>query len=271
MKKGDLLAANGDTLTLDQEGVSAVEFLNNFVTKLDSAGFVVHMHAVGDGAVRSAIDAIEIAKKSNKNSSLPHTIAHMQVVHPDDQQRLGELGIYLAFTYGWAIPDYFYDLSVIPFVEELPNLEPETLYNEANYYIQATYPTKTAKNAGAVLIAGSDAPVDTREPVPFSHIATGMTRNNLVGDDVFALNANQTLSVHELIAAYTINGAKAMRQDDIVGSIEVGKRADLIILDRNIVELAESDDPAKVYDVSETQVLTTIFDGKRVYQAPMAQ
>lgn len=271
MKKGDLLAANGDTLTLDQEGVSAVEFLNNFVTKLDSAGFVVHMHAVGDGAVRSAIDAIEIAKKSNKNSSLPHTIAHMQVVHPDDQQRLGELGIYLAFTYGWAIPDYFYDLSVIPFVEELPNLEPETLYNEANYYIQATYPTKTAKNAGAVLIAGSDAPVDTREPVPFSHIATGMTRNNLVGDDVFALNANQTLSVHELIAAYTINGAKAMRQDDIVGSIEVGKRADLIILDRNIVELAESDDPAKVYDVSETQVLTTIFDGKRVYQAPIAQ
>jgi len=98
-----------------------------------------------------------------------------------------------------------------------------------------------------------------------------MTRNNLVGEDVFALNANQTLSVHELIAAYTINGAKAMRQDDIVGSIEVGKRADLIILDRNIVELAESDDPTQVYNVSETQVLTTIFDGKPVYQAPTAQ
>jgi len=267
-ERGELLAANGDTLTLKGESVPAVEFLNTFVTKLDSADFAVHMHAVGDGAVRAAIDAIEAAKTHNKNSTLPHTIAHMQVVHPDDQKRLGALGIYLAFTYGWAIPDYFYDLSVMPFVEELTNLEPETLYDEASYYIQASYPARTAKEAGAILIAGSDAPVDTREPVPFSHMATGMTRNAKVGDEVFTLNANQTLSVHDMIAAYTINGAKALRQDHLVGSIEVGKRADLIIIDRNIVQLAESDDPEKVYEVYDTQVLTTIFDGKSVYQAP---
>lgn len=270
-EKGEALAASGDTLILNEEGVSPIDFLNTFVTKLDAANFTVHMHAVGDGAVRAAIDAIEMAKQSNEASVLPHAIAHMQVVHPDDQQRLGELGIYLAFTYGWAIPDYYYDLSVMPFLDELANLEPDTIYDEANYYMQATYPTKTAKDAGAVLIAGSDAPVDTREPVPFSHMATGMTRNDFVGDDLFALNANQTLSVHEMIAAYTINGAKALRQDDIVGSIEVGKRADLIIIDRNIVELAESDDPERVYDVYETQVLATIFDGTLVYEAPAAQ
>ncbi|MGL5360107.1 MAG: amidohydrolase, partial [Shewanella sp.] len=270
-ERGELLAANGDTLTLKGQSVSAVEFLNTFVTKLDSADFAVHMHAVGDGAVRAAINAIEAAKTYNKNSTLPHTIAHMQVVHPEDQKRLGALGIYLAFTYGWAIPDYFYDMSVMPFVEELSNLEPATLYDEANYYIQASYPAKTAKDAGATLIAGSDAPVDTREPVPFSHMAAGMTRNAQVGDEVFTLNANQTLNVHEMIAAYTINGAKALRQDNLVGSIEVGKRADLIILDRNIVQLAESDDPEKIYEVYDTQVLTTIFDGKPVYQAAAPQ
>lgn len=266
-EKGETLAASGDTFLFNENHIAPINFLNTFVTELDAADFVVHMHAVGDGAVRSGIDAIEIAKTKNSSSNLPHTIAHLQVVHPDDQQRLGELGIYLAFTYGWAIPDYLYDLSVMPFLDELDNLEPATLFDENNYYIQATYPTKTTKDAGAVLIAGSDAPVDTREPVPFSHMATGMTRNDFIGDELYSLNASQVINVHQMIAAYTINGAKALRQDDIVGSIEVGKRADLVIIDRNIVELAESDDPEAIYGVYDTQVLTTVFDGEVVYQA----
>ena len=153
----------------------------------------------------------------------------------------------------------------MPFLDELADFEPASLYNADNYYMQATYPTKTVKDAGAVLVAGSDAPVDTREPVPFSHMATGMTRDDLVGEEPVALNANQRLTVHDMIAAYTINGAKALRQDDIVGSIEVGKRADLIVIDRNIVELAESENPDDVYEIYDTEVLATIFDGKVVY------
>ncbi len=268
--KNEVLAADSSSLLLKDKNIATVNFLNGFVSALDQANITTHMHAVGDGAVRAAIDAIELAKTSNPNSELPHAIAHMQVVHPDDQQRLGELGIYLAYTYAWAVPDYEYDLSVIPFIDELADFNPATLYSEDNYYIQATYPVRSTKDAGAILVAGSDAPVDTREPVPFVHMATGMTRDDLIGEGdaavPYALNANQTVSVHDMIAAYTINGAKALRQDDVVGSIEVGKRADLIIIDQNIVELAEdTENPFAVYDIFDTQVLTTIFDGKVVY------
>lgn len=262
---GELLAADANSLLIKEQGVNTKTFLNEFVSKLDAADLTVHMHCVGDGASRAAIDAIEAAKTKNPSSTLPHAIAHMQVVHPDDQQRMGELGIYLAYTYSWAIPGYEYDLSVMPFVDELSDLTPTSLYNPENYYMQAVYPTKTTKDAGAVLVAGSDAPVDTREPVPFVHMATAMTRSDFVDENLVVLNENQVLNVHEIIEAYTINGAKALRQDDLVGSIEVGKRADLIVIDRNIVQLAESENPEDVIGVYDTQVLTTIFDGKVVY------
>ncbi len=265
LESGELLAADANSLLIKEQGVNTKTFLNNFVTALDGAGMTVHMHSVGDGATRAAIDAIEAAKVAHPDSTLPHAIAHMQVVHPDDQKRMGDLGIYLAYTYAWAIPSYEYDLSVMPFIEELSDLSPASIYDVNNYYMQATYPTRTTKDAGAVLIAGSDAPVDTREPVPFVHMATAMTRSDFVGEELIALNADQVLNVHEIIEAYTINGAKALRQDEQVGSIEVGKRADLIVIDRNIVALAESENPEDVIDVFDTQVLTTIFDGKVVY------
>lgn len=270
-ERGELLGADRNSFSIKAQSVSTLDFLVRFVTELDKAGLTVHMHAVGDGATRAAIDAIETAKAANPASTLPHAIAHMQLVHPDDQQRLGKLGIYLAFTYGWAIPGYDYDLSVIPFVDELDSLAAESLYQPDNYYMQAVYPAKSAKDAGAVLVAGSDAPVDTREPVPFVHMATGISRSDFVGDELITLNADQQLSIHDMLAAYTINGARALNQDALVGSIEVGKRADLIVIDRNVVKLAESDDPMAVYDIAETQVLTTLFDGKVVYNAAKAQ
>lgn len=264
-QKGELLAAAGYTSLLAENNVNTITFLNTFVSQLDKADLTVHMHSVGDGSTRAAIDAIEYAKQQNTVSELPHTIAHMQVVHPDDQTRLGDLGIYLAFTYSWAVPSYEYDLSVSPFLDELADATPANLYADDNYGMQSVYPVKTAKDAGGILVAGSDAPVDTREPVPFVHMATGMTRADLIQGEPVVLNADQVVSVHDMIAAYTINGAKALRQDDIVGSIEVGKRADLIVIDRNIVELAENEDSDAVYDIFDTQVLTTIFDGKVVY------
>jgi len=269
--KGELLASDANGIALKQNNVNRVKFLNDFVSALDQANFVAHLHAIGDGAVRASVDAIEAAKTANPASSMPHAIGHLQTVHPADQERIGKLGIYTAFTYGWANPDLSYNMSVIPFVETLDTgtLTAQTMFKADSYYMNAVYPTKTILDAGATLIGGSDAPVDTREPLPFTHMAAGITR----GDDTgLVLNESEVLSVHDMIKAYTINGAKALRQDDVVGSIEVGKRADLIIIDRNIVELAElSDSPKKPEDVNavlgifDTQVLTTIFDGKVVY------
>ena len=233
------------------------KFVLDYTRALDAAGFTVHSHAIGDRAVRVAVDAFEAAQAANGDSFLPHAIAHAQLVHPDDQKRIGKLGLYMAFTYAWMDPDFSYDMMVIPFFAEL---EDEThLYDLDSYYMRNVYPVRSLKEAGAILVAGSDAPVETRSPRPFVNMAIGLTRAN----EGAALNANQTVNVHDLLAAYTINGANALGQADRVGSIEVGKRADLAVLDRNVVELAEQERWA---EFAATNVVLTLLDGEVVYE-----
>ncbi|MBY5922006.1 amidohydrolase [Ferrimonas balearica] len=235
--------------------------LMDSVPKLAGADYTIHIHAIGDRAARVAINALEAAKNVAGAESLPHQLAHLQVVHPDDQVRIGELGIYTAFTYGWIWPEYLYDLTINPFIDQLDSLEPEDLYNPANYLMQNVYPTRTVWANGANLAAGSDAPVDTREPLPFYHMIQGYLRANEEG---FVMNESERVDFADMVAAYTINGARALRQNDITGSIEVGKRADMIILDRNIIEVANGETP---WEVAETEVLRTLFDGNVVYDA----
>ncbi|MCZ6852928.1 MAG: amidohydrolase family protein, partial [Gammaproteobacteria bacterium] len=236
------------------------KFVLDYTKALDAAGFTVHSHAIGDRAVRVAVDAFVAARAANGHSGLPHAIAHAQLVHPDDQTRIGELGLYMAFTYAWMDSDFSYDMMVIPFFAQL---EDEThLYDLDSYYMQNVYPVRSLMDAGAILVAGSDAPVETRSPRPFVNMATELTR---AGEGA-ALNANQTVNVHDLLAAYTINGAHALRQADRVGSIEVGKRADFAVLDRNVVELAEA---ARWAEIAATSVVLTVFDGKVVYEKPV--
>ncbi|MCZ6855803.1 MAG: amidohydrolase family protein [Gammaproteobacteria bacterium] len=234
-------------------------FVLEYTRALDSAGFTVHSHAIGDRAVRVAVDAFEAARRENGDTRLPHAIAHAQLVHPIDQQRIGELGLYMAFTYAWMDADFSYDMMVVPFFAEL---EDEThLYDLDSYYMQNVYPVRSLKEAGAVLVAGSDAPVEDRSPRPFVNMATELTRTA----QGVALNAGETVNVHDLLAAYTINGARALRQADRVGSIEVGKRADLAVLDRNVVELAEAQ---RWLEFAGASVIFTLFDGQVVYETP---
>ena len=155
--------------------------------------------------------------------------------------------------------EFSYDMMVIPFFAKLE--DEAHLYDLDSYYMQNVYPVRSLQEAGAVLVAGSDAPVETRSPRPFINMATELTRAN----EGAALNANQTVNVHDLLAAYTINGARALRQADRVGSIEVGKRADLVVLDRNVVELAEAE---RWVEFAETAVVLTVFDGNVVYEKP---
>ena len=123
--------------------------------------------------------------------------------------------------------------------------------------------------AGALVGAGSDAPVDVRSPRPFGNIAVGLSRASIVENPdgltkQVVWNDNERMTIDQLVKAYTINGAKLLRQDDIVGSIEVGKRADFIMLDRDIYQLAEQGE----FDaIANTQVMQTWFDGELVYTA----
>jgi len=234
------------------------EFVEAYTAALAAAGFIVHSHAIGDRAVRVALDAFEHAREKNGVSGLPHAIAHAQVVHPDDVARIGALGLHVAFTYAWITAEQEYDLMVIPFVDEIGG---EGLYDAGGYYMQNVYPAASIARAGGVLVAGSDAPVESREPRPYVNMQQALTRAGPAG----ILNADERIDVHQIIAAYTINGAGAMQQADRVGSIEVGKRADLAVLDRNLVELHEA---GRTDEIGGTRVMLTIFDGKVVHEAP---
>jgi len=233
-------------------------FVHAFVREMEAAGFAVHAHAIGDRAVRVAIDAFEASRVANGENTQAQSIAHAQLVHPDDQQRIADLGIYMAFTYAWIGPNIEYDLSVIPFIDEVTGVD--DLYNRNHYAIKNTYPVGSILKRGGKLVAGSDAPVETRDPRPFVNIQQAVTRATEIG----TFNADEKIGIHDAIAAYTINGAKLFGHDARLGSIEVGKKADLIAIDRNLVKLAEA---GRANEIGETRVTLTIFDGAVIHEA----
>jgi predicted amidohydrolase YtcJ len=118
----------------------------------------------------------------------------------------------------------------------------------------------TLKNAGAILIAGSDAPVNTRDPQPFVNMSIAVTRA-LAGRP--PLNAAESVPIRDVIDAYTINGAKYLKLDKDAGSIEVGKSADFVVVDHDLLALGDAN---KAAEIAKTNVLDTYFMGKRVYR-----
>ena len=237
------------------------EDLKNYASALDADGFGIHIHSVGDRATRVSVDALEAARQRNGNSHIPHTIAHLQVVHPDDQKRLGDLGVFLTYTYAWINQQPEYDMLITPFLEKSQKGQDinDVLYNKNSYTWNAIYPVASTYKAGAVLVAGSDAPVDSRDPRPFMNIAAGITRAIPGGA---AYNPQNSATLEQMLDAYTINGARAVRQDKLIGSIEPGKSADFIVLDRNLFDLVQQGKPEQI---AETKVLQTVFRGKTVY------
>ncbi len=146
---------------------------------------------------------------------------------------------------------------VIPFIDEVQG--EDDLYNPQHYYMQNVYPAQSVQREGGLVVAGSDAPVGSRDPMPFVSLEQAITRSA----GAFVLNRAQGLSVHEAIAAFTTNGARLMGHADELGSLEVGKVADLIVIDQNIVELAENN---RAEDISDTRVQLTIFNGQVIFE-----
>lgn len=240
-----------------QNGVLAAprDHALQFVKAADAAGFAVHMHAIGDRAVRTAVDAIAQVTKHGVTTNR-HSMAHLQLVADEEIKRLGELKIPLAMTYAWIAINPEYDMTVIPFVDKLKRKE--DMYSPDGYYYQHFYPVASIKKAGGILAAGSDAPVDTDDPRPFYNMQVAITRDRGMG----SFNPSQQLTVEDAIDAYTINGARLMGQADEVGSIEAGKKADFIVLDQDIIELVAK---GKSDQVGATTVLQTWFNGQQVH------
>jgi predicted amidohydrolase YtcJ len=200
--------------------------LAKICTELDGLDFQVHMHAVGDRAVRECLDALEAARRNNPEGANRHQIAHLDVVDPADVPRFAELDVVANIQALWARRD----TEIVE--RKLPLLGPE---REPRHF-----PFGALHRAGARLAMGSDWPVT--DPNPLWAIHTAVHRvgppedPHAVGPDALTrpLEIGQALDLRTALEAYTLGSAYANGMEDEVGSIEVGKLADLVLLDRAV-------------------------------------
>ena len=230
--------------------------------RLHLASFNLHIHVIGDRAVRTAVDAIGAARAADGISTTRDCLAHVELVHPDDVARIGRDHLYLAYTYSWAHTDPEYDLTVVPFIQKVVGNSPEALYVPGSYYERNVYPVRATRDAGAILVAGSDAPVNTPDAQPFRNMAVAISRS---AGGTPPLNPAQAITITDVLDAYTLNGARLLGREREIGSLETGKSADFVIVDRDVVALGEA---GKAEAVGDTRVLETWFRGRRVYRAP---
>ncbi|WP_194409485.1 amidohydrolase [Microbacterium cremeum] len=234
----------------DNSGISFVapEILNEAVPILDAEGFQVHFHAIGDRAVRECLDAVEHAIARNGRGDNRHHIAHIQVVHPEDVPRFRELGVAANMQSLWATYEpQMVDLT-LPFLGS-----PRDAWQ---------YPFGDLLRAGAVLAAGSDWSVST--PDPMAAIHTAVNRKAAPGHEEGEYDAflpEQAIDLATSLTAYTAGSAWVNHLDQVTGTIEVGKYADLAVLDRDPFA-----GPAD--EIGATRVLQTFVEGERVYAAP---
>jgi predicted amidohydrolase YtcJ len=221
--------------------------LQGLVADLDRRGIQVHVHAIGDRAVREALDAFAAAREANGPTDNRHHICHLQLVHPDDHPRFAELGVLANFQALWAFPDeYITDINLPAVGEERVN---------------RMYPIGSIERAGGIIVGGSDWSVSSMNPL--DAIETAVTRQDPTGRLDGVLNADEAVSLETMLAAYTINGAYLMHQARETGSIEAGKLADLVVLERNLFEV----DPGEISDIG---VVLTLLGGRQVYPPPEA-
>lgn len=233
----------------DNSGISFVapEILNEAVPRLDALGFQVHFHAIGDRAVRECLDAVEHAIARNGRTDHRHHIAHIQVVHPDDIPRFRALGVAANMQSLWATLEPQMVELTLPFLGA-----PRAAWQ---------YPFGDLLRAGAVLAAGSDWSVST--PNPLAAIHTAVNRQAAPGyeeGEYEPFLPEQAIDLATSLTAYTAGSAWVNHLDDRTGTIEVGKAADLALLDRDPFE-------GPVEQIGATRVLQTFVEGVRVHAA----
>ncbi|MFG3024180.1 amidohydrolase [Streptomyces sp. NPDC048254] len=216
-----------------------------YVTELDALGFQCHFHALGDRAVRDALDAVEAARAANGPSDTRPHLAHLQVVHPSDVPRFARLGATANIQALWAAHEPQMDELTIPFLGS----------ERAGWQ----YPFGALLRSGARLAAGSDWPVSSPDPVQGIHVAVNRVEP---GGDAPVFLPGERLGLRDAITAYTAGSAYVNHLDD-TGRVAVGALADLVVLDRDPF----AGDPGRIAD---TRVAHTYVAGARVYSAQEA-
>ena len=222
------------------------ETLKQWMAKLDSMGMTVKVHTAGDRAVRVTLDAIEHAREVNGDSGLRHELAHSGLIDEADIPRFAELNAVADMS-----PSIWYPSPIIDAIVA-------ALGERGERY----WPFKDLLDAGADVIAGSDWPAVIPDMDPWTGIEAMITRQHPKGKYPGTYWAEQAITLEQALDIATLAGAKALRMEQDIGSIEVGKLADIIVLNHNLFEI-----PAEA--ISDTKVEMTLFEGKIVYQAPL--
>ncbi|WP_257351066.1 amidohydrolase [Pseudalkalibacillus decolorationis] len=216
-----------------------------WVTEADQAGFRVRLHACGDGAVRLGLDCVEAAFKENGVRDARHTIEHVEVIHPDDIDRFKKLGIIASMQpEHMAVGESFID-----------NPYHSRLGKERDHL---TWPIKTLLDNGAQVAFSTDYPIVQFNPM--AEIYRAVTRLHDDGRPEGGWNPQERISMAEALRAYTCCPAYGVFSEEKLGTLERGKLADIVVLDRNIFELSS---PEELWD---TKVKLTIMDGEVVYE-----
>jgi predicted amidohydrolase YtcJ len=210
------------------------------VIAADKQGLIVHVHALGDRAVKESLDGIAAARKANGNSGLPHTLTHVQFAAPSDFPRFRQHGVIAALQLLWASAGE----DTIELVK--PHIDPD-LY-------QWQYPARSLLDNGAVISGASDWPVSSANV--FLAIYQAETRKGPEG----VLDSSQRMPREAMLYAYTRNSARAMNQQDFIGSIAPGKQADFVLVDRDVLTVSPE-------ELKDTKVIWTMVGGKTVYHA----
>jgi predicted amidohydrolase YtcJ len=214
---------------------------NALVVEADRRGMIVHIHAIGDLAVKASLDALGAARKANPSGTLPHTITHLQFVDAGDIPRFAEYRVIAALQLLWAGADPSTNEEVKPYIDPAIHAR--------------MYPARSLLESGTTIAGASDWPVSSANP--FQAIYQAETRVGPEG----VLDAAQRMPREAMLFAYTRNSAKVLNQLDEIGSIAPGKRADLVLVDRDVLTVP-------VADVKDATVLWTMFGGRIVYGTP---
>lgn len=212
--------------------------IKQWVVDADKEGFSVRFHAIGDGAIRLALDAYEEAQKENGKRDARHSVEHIEVIHPDDINRFKELDVTASMQ-----PDHF--------AMSERGVYTERIGKEREKYV---FPINTLQKSGARLAFGTDFPIDVLNPL--LQIYRAVTRIDSSGKTVWHPHERITLS--EALKAYTSNPAYSTFREHELGTLEAGKLADIVVLEKNLFTVP-------VEEIPNVKVQLTIMDGKLVY------
>lgn len=228
------------------ESVFTEEEMAEMVAGAAGKNIDVHIHALGERAVHEALNAIEVARSTFPDSTTRYAICHIEVITDQDLPRFAELDVIAQSTPLWAS----YDTYGEQFVSE----------DQFNRF----WRFGSLKELGVRLTWGSDFPASGAGMLgmsPIYQMEIGHTRQNAGEPDApIQPRESERVDLDTMIRGYTLNAAYQLHMEDEIGSLEVGKKADLVVLDRNLFE-------TDAYEIHEAKVLLTVMDGEVVYEA----